>query len=207
MEPGKTVMERRPLRRSRGRGGARLASGLVPASRPAELRGAKLWLFPSADPLRSALSRRTEATRQMCCTRERLAVLERGGAGVEVHQLPAGSDGARKPSEWGGAAPLGPPAAGWGCECGGLPGSAPAGSESGSGPAGTLLCRVARLVGVQSFSHREGHSEGDPTPQRSAEAADALRPGGFSRLARAASLSSPRPEPGGRGVWRGGGEE
>ncbi|XP_024591916.1 E3 ISG15--protein ligase HERC5 isoform X2 [Neophocaena asiaeorientalis asiaeorientalis] len=90
-------MERRPLRRSRGRGGARLASGLVPASRPAELRGAKLWLFPSADPLRSALSRRTEATRQMCCTRERLAVLERGGAGVEVHQLPAGSDGARKP--------------------------------------------------------------------------------------------------------------
>ncbi|XP_022438017.1 E3 ISG15--protein ligase HERC5 isoform X3 [Delphinapterus leucas] len=89
-------MERRPLRRSRG-GGARLASGLVPASRPAELRGAKLWLFPSADPLRSALSRRTEATRQMCCTRERLAVLERGGAGVEVHQLPAGSDGTRKP--------------------------------------------------------------------------------------------------------------
>ncbi|XP_029091300.1 E3 ISG15--protein ligase HERC5 isoform X2 [Monodon monoceros] len=96
VEPGKTVMERRPLRRSRG-GGARLASGLVPASRPAELRGAKLWLFPSADPLRSALSRRTEATRQMCCTRERLAVLERGGAGVEVHQLPAGSDGTRKP--------------------------------------------------------------------------------------------------------------
>ncbi|XP_059867961.1 E3 ISG15--protein ligase HERC5 isoform X1 [Delphinus delphis] len=89
-------MERRPSRRSRG-GGARLAPGLVPASRPAELRGAKLWLFPSADPLRSALSRRTEATRQMCCTRERLAVLERGGAGVEVHQLPAGSDGARKP--------------------------------------------------------------------------------------------------------------
>lgn len=35
--------------------------------------------------------------RQMCCTRGRLAVLERGGAGVEVHQLPAGSDGARKP--------------------------------------------------------------------------------------------------------------
>lgn len=35
--------------------------------------------------------------RQMCCTRERLAVLERGGVGVEVHQLPAGSDGARKP--------------------------------------------------------------------------------------------------------------
>uniref|UniRef100_A0A480VLB4 E3 ISG15--protein ligase HERC5 n=1 Tax=Sus scrofa TaxID=9823 RepID=A0A480VLB4_PIG len=33
----------------------------------------------------------------MCCTGGRLAVLERGGAGVEVHQLPAGSDGARKP--------------------------------------------------------------------------------------------------------------
>ncbi|XP_023982445.1 E3 ISG15--protein ligase HERC5 isoform X3 [Physeter macrocephalus] len=89
-------MERRPRRRSRG-GGARLASGLVPASRPAEPRGANLWLFPSAAPLLSVLSRRTEATRQMCCTRERLAVLERGGAGVEVHQLPAGSDGARKP--------------------------------------------------------------------------------------------------------------
>ncbi|KAM9086669.1 E3 ISG15--protein ligase HERC5-like isoform 1-T1 [Megaptera novaeangliae] len=90
-------MERRPRRKSRGGGGARLASGLVPASRPAEPRGAKLWLFPSAAPLCGALSRRAEATRQMCCTRERLAVLERGGAGVEVHQLPAGSDGARKP--------------------------------------------------------------------------------------------------------------
>ncbi|XP_058922820.1 E3 ISG15--protein ligase HERC5 isoform X1 [Kogia breviceps] len=89
-------MERRPRRRSRG-GGARLASGLVPASRPAEPRDANLWLFPSATPLLKVLSRRTEATRQMCCTRERLAVLERGGAGVEVHQLPAGSDGARKP--------------------------------------------------------------------------------------------------------------
>uniref|UniRef100_A0A8D0V1Z9 HECT and RLD domain containing E3 ubiquitin protein ligase 5 n=4 Tax=Sus scrofa TaxID=9823 RepID=A0A8D0V1Z9_PIG len=108
-------MERRPRRRSRG--GARSAPGRGPAagppavrppavrptasgrpgSRPAEPRGAKLWLFPSAPGLRSALAGRTEATRQMCCTGGRLAVLERGGAGVEVHQLPAGSDGARKP--------------------------------------------------------------------------------------------------------------
>lgn len=119
-------MERRPRRRSRG--GARSAPGRGPAagppavrppavrptasgrpgSRPAEPRGAKLWLFPSAPGLRSALAGRTEATRQMCCTGGRLAVLERGGAGVEVHQLPAGSDGARKPSEWGGAAPARP---------------------------------------------------------------------------------------------------
>ncbi|XP_070470422.1 E3 ISG15--protein ligase HERC5 [Equus przewalskii] len=68
-----------------------------PASRSAEPPGAQLWLFPSAAGLRSALPQRTEATRQMCCTRGRLAVLERGGAGVAVHQLPAGSDGARKP--------------------------------------------------------------------------------------------------------------
>ncbi|DAA28802.1 TPA: hect domain and RLD 5 [Bos taurus] len=103
-------MEGRPRRRSRG--GARPVPGRVsesrpPASRPPASRpsatvpavswGAKLWLFPSAAGLRSALSKRPEATRQMCCTRRRLAVLERGGAGVEVHQLPAGSDGARKP--------------------------------------------------------------------------------------------------------------
>ncbi|XP_057584375.1 E3 ISG15--protein ligase HERC5 isoform X2 [Hippopotamus amphibius kiboko] len=94
-------MERTPRRRSRG--GARLAPARVPAARPAaarpaEPRGAELWLFPSAAGLRGALSRRTEAMRQMCCTGERLAVLQRGGAGVEVHQLRAGSDGARKPS-------------------------------------------------------------------------------------------------------------
>ncbi|XP_040093813.1 E3 ISG15--protein ligase HERC5 isoform X2 [Oryx dammah] len=98
-------MEGRPRRGSRG--GARPVPGRVRESRPAasrpsatapaESRGAKLWLFPSAAGLRSALSKRPEATRQMCCTRRRLAVLERGGAGVEVHQLPAGSDGARKP--------------------------------------------------------------------------------------------------------------
>ncbi|NP_001095465.1 E3 ISG15--protein ligase HERC5 [Bos taurus] len=98
-------MEGRPRRRSRG--GARPVPGRVSESRPPASRpsatvpavswGAKLWLFPSAAGLRSALSKRPEATRQMCCTRRRLAVLERGGAGVEVHQLPAGSDGARKP--------------------------------------------------------------------------------------------------------------
>ncbi|XP_006043315.3 E3 ISG15--protein ligase HERC5 isoform X1 [Bubalus bubalis] len=98
-------MEGRPRRRSRG--GARPVPGRVPESRPPAARpsatapavswGAMLWLFPSAAGLRSALSKRPEATRQMCCTRRRLAVLERGGAGVEVHQLPAGSDGARKP--------------------------------------------------------------------------------------------------------------
>ncbi|XP_066241171.1 E3 ISG15--protein ligase HERC5 [Saccopteryx leptura] len=67
------------------------------ATRPsAEPPGAPLWLFPSAPDLRSALSRRSEATRQMCCSHGRLAVLERGGAGVQVHQLPAGSDGAKK---------------------------------------------------------------------------------------------------------------
>uniref|UniRef100_A0A8C4LX42 HECT and RLD domain containing E3 ubiquitin protein ligase 5 n=1 Tax=Equus asinus asinus TaxID=83772 RepID=A0A8C4LX42_EQUAS len=103
-------MERGARRRSRG--GARSAlrpaaasrpaasrppASRPPASRSAEPPGAQLWLFPSAAGLRSALPRRTEATRQMCCTRGRLAVLERGGAGVAVHQLPAGSDGARKP--------------------------------------------------------------------------------------------------------------
>lgn len=96
------VMEGKPRKGSRG--GARPVTGRVPASRPsatlpAESWGAKFWLFPSAPGLRSALSRRPEATRQMCCTRRRLAVLERGGTGVEVHQLPAESDGARKPSE------------------------------------------------------------------------------------------------------------
>ncbi|XP_058403470.1 E3 ISG15--protein ligase HERC5 [Diceros bicornis minor] len=118
-------MERRPRRRSRG--GARSAPRLAAASRsgasqsgasrsgasrpavsgsavcrPAASRsseppGAQLWLFPSLAGVRSALSRRTEATRQLCCTRGRLAVLERGGASVDVHQLPAGSDGAGKP--------------------------------------------------------------------------------------------------------------
>nr|KAF6500344.1 HECT and RLD domain containing E3 ubiquitin protein ligase 5 [Molossus molossus] len=80
----------RPSAESRG--------GAQQVSRPsAEPRGAPLLLFPGAPGLRSALSRRAEATRQMCCARGRLAVLERGGAGVQVHQLPVGSDGTQKP--------------------------------------------------------------------------------------------------------------
>lgn len=125
VEPGRAAMEQRPPRRSR------------PASRPpakprlsAEPQAAQLWLFPSAPGLRGALSRRSEATRQMCCSRERLAVLERGGAGVQVHQLPAGSDGAKKPSEWGRATPSRPSGLGRGCE-GGRP--ARAGSDAGGG--------------------------------------------------------------------------
>ncbi|XP_037385436.1 E3 ISG15--protein ligase HERC5 isoform X1 [Talpa occidentalis] len=88
-------MEQRSQRRSRG--GARSAPRLPPESRPAEPRGTQLWLFPSAAGLHRALPRRTEATRQMCCSQGRLVVLRRGGAGVEVHQLPAGRGGARKP--------------------------------------------------------------------------------------------------------------
>lgn len=106
MEPGEAAMEQRPRRSSRG--GARSALQPAPRRSAASPRGTQLWLFPSAPGLRSALLGRTEAMRQMCCTRERLAVLERGGVGVEVHQLPAGSDGARKPSEWGPATPARP---------------------------------------------------------------------------------------------------
>lgn len=148
VEPGKVVMEQRPRRRARG--GVRPVSGPVPPSRPpaprraAEPPGTQLWLFPSAAGLRRALSQRMEATRQMCCTRGRLVVLERGGAGVEVHQLTAGSDGAKKPSEWGGQCPLGPPVLGWGCG-GGRPG-APECSA----------CGTARWWVWRSFSKREG---------------------------------------------------
>ncbi|XP_020030081.2 E3 ISG15--protein ligase HERC5 isoform X1 [Castor canadensis] len=89
------------MERSGARGLAR-STTRTPASRAAaphsvDPPGAQLWLFPGAAGLHSALLRRSEATRQICCTRRRLAVLERGGAGVEVHLLPAGSDGARKP--------------------------------------------------------------------------------------------------------------
>lgn len=97
---GRAAMRRGQPRRSRG--GARPPP--QPPAKPlprAERQGAQLWLFPSAPGLRSALSRRSEAPRQVCCTRGRLAVLERGGACVQVHQLPAGSAGAQKPSEWG----------------------------------------------------------------------------------------------------------
>ncbi|XP_047422955.1 E3 ISG15--protein ligase HERC5 isoform X2 [Sciurus carolinensis] len=88
-------MEPRLPRRSRGRGLS--TPSRAAASRSAEPHSAQLWLFPSASGLRSALLRRSETTRQVCCTRRRLAVLERGGAGVEVHQLPPRSDDARKP--------------------------------------------------------------------------------------------------------------
>lgn len=107
-------MDQRRPRRSRG--GARQVS-----RPPAEPRGARLLLFPGAPGLGSALSPRAEATRQMCCARGRLAVLERGGAGVQVHQVLAGSDGTQKPREWGRQRQLGPPASGGGCE-GGRPG-------------------------------------------------------------------------------------
>lgn len=141
-------MEQRPPRRSRG--GGRPASLPLAESRPpaksqalakprppgksqapaksrapAEPQGSQLWLFPGDPGLRSALSRRAELTRQVCCARGRLAVLERGGDRVQVHQLPAGSDGAKKPSEWGRAAPLGPGSRAEGVRVG-SPGPAPA---------------------------------------------------------------------------------
>eukprot|EP00069_Balaena_mysticetus_P003983 bmy_17111T0 len=73
VEPEKKAMERRPQRRSRS------GTRLVPVSRPAEPRGVKLWLFPIASGLRSALSRRTEATRLMCCMRNSGGIGERWG--------------------------------------------------------------------------------------------------------------------------------
>lgn len=138
MRPRKVAMERRPRRRSRG--GTRSASRRVPTSLPpaAEPWGPQLWLFPRAADLRSALLPRTEVMRQMCCTRGRLVVLERGGAGVEVHQLPAGSDGARKPSEWGRALPARPSRHGLGCE----------GGRLGPALARTLFSRGAGIVGA-----------------------------------------------------------
>ncbi|XP_042557790.1 E3 ISG15--protein ligase HERC5 [Dipodomys spectabilis] len=96
-------------RRRKSRGSARstpgcrpAASPRTPAFRPAAPRAAtspaaQVWLFPGAEELRSALFRRLESVRQVCCTRRRLVVLERGGTGVEIHLLPVGLDGARKP--------------------------------------------------------------------------------------------------------------
>ncbi|XP_049741700.1 E3 ISG15--protein ligase HERC5 [Elephas maximus indicus] len=96
-------MKRMPRRRSRGP--ERPAPKPKPASRPgarssaafSDPRGAQLWLFPSSAGLSQALSGRCKKTRQICCTQDRLAVLEHGGAGVEVHQLPVGSHSAGKP--------------------------------------------------------------------------------------------------------------
>nr|XP_054967592.1 E3 ISG15--protein ligase HERC5 isoform X7 [Pan paniscus] len=88
-------MERRSRRKSRRNG--RSTAGKAAASQPAKSPGTQLWLFPSAAGLQRALLRRVEVTRQLCCSPGRLAVLERGGAGVQVHQLLAGSGGARTP--------------------------------------------------------------------------------------------------------------
>lgn len=105
MEPGKAAMEGRSRRKSRGArsSGSRPVPTFPPPpmARPpaASPRGAQLWLFPSDPRLLSTLLQKTEVLRQMSSTRGRLAVLESGGASVEVHQLPARSDGARKPSE------------------------------------------------------------------------------------------------------------
>ncbi|XP_021794125.1 E3 ISG15--protein ligase HERC5 isoform X3 [Papio anubis] len=88
-------MERRSRRKSR-RGG-RSTAGQTAASQPAKSPDAQLWLFPSAAGFYRALLRRAEVTRQICCSPRRLAVLERGGAGVQVHQVLAGSGGARTP--------------------------------------------------------------------------------------------------------------
>ncbi|KAM6220950.1 E3 ISG15--protein ligase HERC5 [Rhynchocyon petersi] len=50
-------------------------------------QGAQLWLFPDLGGLRRALAGRCGETRQMSCARGRLAVLARGGAGVQLHLL------------------------------------------------------------------------------------------------------------------------
>uniref|UniRef100_A0A2K5CWE4 HECT and RLD domain containing E3 ubiquitin protein ligase 5 n=1 Tax=Aotus nancymaae TaxID=37293 RepID=A0A2K5CWE4_AOTNA len=86
-------------RRSRRKSGhdRRSVAGQAAASQPAKSPGAELWLFPSTAGLRRAVLRRVEATRQICCSSGRLAFLERGGAGVQVHQLFPGSDGLRTP--------------------------------------------------------------------------------------------------------------
>ncbi|XP_021116719.1 E3 ISG15--protein ligase HERC5-like isoform X2 [Heterocephalus glaber] len=84
-------MEPRQPRRARG------AQRPNPRPQPRLAPAAQLWLFPGAPGLHSALLRRAEATRQLCCSGGRLAVLERGGVGLEVHRLPARSDGSGKP--------------------------------------------------------------------------------------------------------------
>ncbi|EHH26032.1 E3 ISG15--protein ligase HERC5 [Macaca mulatta] len=89
-------MERRSRRKSRRDG--RSTAGQTAASQPAKSPDAQLWLFPSAAGFYRALLRRAEVTRQISCSPRRLAVLERGGAGVQVHQVLAGSGGARTPS-------------------------------------------------------------------------------------------------------------
>ncbi|XP_058151622.1 E3 ISG15--protein ligase HERC5 [Dasypus novemcinctus] len=87
-------MGRRLRRRSPGR--SRPAPEPGPGA-SLETPSRELWLFPSRAGLRSALPRRPEATRQISLTLGRLAVLKRGGAGVELHQLPAGCGAVSKP--------------------------------------------------------------------------------------------------------------
>ncbi|KAJ8797767.1 hypothetical protein J1605_016969 [Eschrichtius robustus] len=84
-------MERRSQKRSRS------GTRLVPVSRPAEPRGAKLWLFPHRlrAPQRAVPEDRGNAPEVLHA--QLLAVLERDGADVEAHQLPVGSDGPGKP--------------------------------------------------------------------------------------------------------------
>ncbi|XP_063102741.1 E3 ISG15--protein ligase HERC5 [Cavia porcellus] len=89
------IMEPRRPRKARG-ASARSTPRPQPQPPPRTRASAQLWLFPDAPGLQGALLRRAEATRQLCCSRGRLAVLQRGGTGVEVHQLPARSDGAGK---------------------------------------------------------------------------------------------------------------
>ncbi|XP_042638346.1 E3 ISG15--protein ligase HERC5 [Orycteropus afer afer] len=100
-------MEQTSRKKPRGREGSAptpnsaSGSGAPDSAASSEPRGAQLWLFPSPAGLRRALSQRSEETRQICYKRGRLAVLARGGTSVEVHHLPAESDGTGKPSEWG----------------------------------------------------------------------------------------------------------
>ncbi|XP_006900083.1 PREDICTED: E3 ISG15--protein ligase HERC5 [Elephantulus edwardii] len=63
-----------------------------------ESQGSQLWLFPARENLRASLSERCLETRQLSCAHGRLAVLERGGTGVRMHDLPAGNDGAGLPN-------------------------------------------------------------------------------------------------------------
>lgn len=99
MEPEKKTMEHRPQKRSRS--GERLASERVPEFRPVEPRGANLWLESLARiHCLLALQRAVPEDRDDApdvLHKQLLVVLERDGAGVEVHQLPVGSDGAWKP--------------------------------------------------------------------------------------------------------------
>ncbi|KAL0620023.1 E3 ISG15--protein ligase HERC5 [Plecturocebus cupreus] len=83
-------MERRSRRKSRRDRPS--VAGQAAESQPAKSLGAQLRLCPSTAGLCRELLRRVEATRQICCSPGRLAFLERGGAGVQFHQLLPGSN-------------------------------------------------------------------------------------------------------------------